>query len=70
MADASVRVSGLSQQVICGGVPYAIEITRVRGRPDWTVKVIDTQARATILSQSAANDAQGFLDAMQHIDRL
>ena len=70
MQENSTTKSGLSQRVVCRGIPYSIEILHRKGQEDWTVEVIDTVGKKSVWKNTARDDAFALVDAITHIHGL
>jgi len=60
-------VSGLSQWVVFAGTPYSIEISRDDPEHDWTVLVIDAEAKSIVWQHTASDDVIGLMAAISYI---
>ena len=70
MKEVFTTKSGLSQRVVCSGIPYSIEILQKTGQSDWTVKIIDTVTKKSVWKYTAQDDIFALVEAVTHIHGL
>ncbi len=68
VSEFSVISSGLSQWVVCNGLPYSVEIYRLVDDDLWTLQIIDAHKRNTLWENQLADDAFAFIEAVTVIN--